>query len=476
MSKSSKSTAKQPGKNLFRSNQGASKRAASEIGSHPHSLHRKIKDLQQAAGNQAVSMGFSANSQHEREADKIAHQAMESKKGVLEFFASRFGLDSSGFTIQTGKAATEEASDLHAKAFTLGRDIFFGEGRYAPRELEGRRLLAHELAHVVQQRALQTTFIQLEPEDKKTPAKVPMSPFLKTKYYNDYKKTIGKSAPPIQAASEFNKATPGTKISPLEIDIKDLKEIMNPGHDPKLDSLMEQYLVEVNRAFVLAQLDTAESQALYLAHAAGETGSFAKLDEAGGKDRDYAPHWGRGPLQVTNRDNYVKALAYLEKNAERLKNSSDPKDKDLAKLAQKAVDDINKNPANALKQEYTFLFSAAFMQMAGGVQRSSNLVGKKPNFGGQGDEDVWMNSKFDNQQELANAQRELPVAKADLVAKKAGGDKKAIAEAEQRVSRLQTKENDFQSRVDRGKVKAKTYEKAMQVLSKKDIAKQQKVP
>jgi hypothetical protein len=41
---------------------------------------------------------------------------------------------------------------VSARAFTVGRDIFFGSGEYRPETADGRALLTHELAHVVQQR------------------------------------------------------------------------------------------------------------------------------------------------------------------------------------------------------------------------------------------------------------------------------------------------------------------------------------
>lgn len=56
--------------------------------------------------------------------------------------------------MHTGEAAAASAHQLNARAFTLGRDIVFGEGQYDPGTHAGRRLLAHELAHVVQQTGL----------------------------------------------------------------------------------------------------------------------------------------------------------------------------------------------------------------------------------------------------------------------------------------------------------------------------------
>lgn len=53
--------------------------------------------------------------------------------------------------IHTGPQAAQAASALHAQAFTIGRDVFFGAGKYDPASIRGQALLAHELTHVVQQ-------------------------------------------------------------------------------------------------------------------------------------------------------------------------------------------------------------------------------------------------------------------------------------------------------------------------------------
>ncbi|HEV7590721.1 MAG TPA: DUF4157 domain-containing protein [Longimicrobium sp.] len=62
-----------------------------------------------------------------------------------------FGRDFAHVRLHTGTAAADAAASLHARAFTYGRDIAFGAGQYAPHSREGRRLIAHELAHTVQQ-------------------------------------------------------------------------------------------------------------------------------------------------------------------------------------------------------------------------------------------------------------------------------------------------------------------------------------
>jgi len=64
---------------------------------------------------------------------------------------SRFGYDFSGVRVHDDARAAATAAGLEAAAFTVGEDIVFGVGRFDPASAEGRRLLAHELAHVVQQ-------------------------------------------------------------------------------------------------------------------------------------------------------------------------------------------------------------------------------------------------------------------------------------------------------------------------------------
>jgi hypothetical protein len=68
-----------------------------------------------------------------------------------EFMESRFGFDFDRVRIHTNARADGLARGVNATAFALGRDIVFRNGRYAPGSTAGRQLLAHELAHVIQQ-------------------------------------------------------------------------------------------------------------------------------------------------------------------------------------------------------------------------------------------------------------------------------------------------------------------------------------
>jgi hypothetical protein len=82
------------------------------------------------------------------------------------FFEPRFGQDFSQVRLHTDTRAAESARAVNARAFTTGRDVVFGAGQYAPGTSEGRRLMAHELVHVVQQEHLSLPSINTNELDK----------------------------------------------------------------------------------------------------------------------------------------------------------------------------------------------------------------------------------------------------------------------------------------------------------------------
>ncbi len=66
----------------------------------------------------------------------------------------RLGYDLGGVRLHVGAASAAAASALHAQAFTIGQAVHFGSGSFDPSSTQGRRLIAHEVAHTVQQRGL----------------------------------------------------------------------------------------------------------------------------------------------------------------------------------------------------------------------------------------------------------------------------------------------------------------------------------
>lgn len=78
---------------------------------------------------------------------------------------SGIGADFSNVRIHTGAHAAQLSRSIQAQAFTHGNDIYFNEGKYSPDSSSGKHLLAHELAHTVQQRAAPAIQRSFEPED-----------------------------------------------------------------------------------------------------------------------------------------------------------------------------------------------------------------------------------------------------------------------------------------------------------------------
>ena len=84
---------------------------------------------------------------------------------VRSLMEPRFGHDFSHVQIHTGSRAAESAQAVNAVAYTVGRHVVFDEGAYRPETDAGRRLIAHELTHVIQQGSADTS-IQPDSENE----------------------------------------------------------------------------------------------------------------------------------------------------------------------------------------------------------------------------------------------------------------------------------------------------------------------
>jgi hypothetical protein len=99
---------------------------------------------------------------------------------VRGFFEPRFGFDFSRVRVYTSADAAASARAVGAKAYTIGRNVVFGAGRWAPETAAGARLLAHELTHVVQQGAAgphAAQRIQREPAAEAAANAAPRAPY-----------------------------------------------------------------------------------------------------------------------------------------------------------------------------------------------------------------------------------------------------------------------------------------------------------
>jgi hypothetical protein len=87
----------------------------------------------------------------------IVHEVLCSPGQPLDtdtraFMEPRFDHDFSGVRVHTGLKAADSAQAVNALAYTVGQEVVFGAGQHRPQTLVGQRLLAHELAHTIQQR------------------------------------------------------------------------------------------------------------------------------------------------------------------------------------------------------------------------------------------------------------------------------------------------------------------------------------
>ena len=97
---------------------------------------------------------------HAPQVGRTAHAQISALRGggqplptsVRAFFEPRFDADFSQVRLHTNSAAAEAARAIQAKAFTAGQDVAFAAGEYVPDSAVGRKLLAHELTHTLQQK------------------------------------------------------------------------------------------------------------------------------------------------------------------------------------------------------------------------------------------------------------------------------------------------------------------------------------
>lgn len=143
-----------PPQSQSHSNWGVLQRKCAACGNHTlgsgecKACKKKGSEIQRKAANGAEM----------NEAPPLVHEVLRSpgqplEAGTRAFFEPRFGHDFSRVRVHVDGAAANAARAVQARAYTIGRDIVFGSGEYASTTAEGKRLLAHELTHVVQQRS-----------------------------------------------------------------------------------------------------------------------------------------------------------------------------------------------------------------------------------------------------------------------------------------------------------------------------------
>lgn len=94
-------------------------------------------------------------------------------KSIRQTMEAQFGYDFGQVRIHTDRQADESARAINSVAYTVGHDIAFTGGKYSPTSPDGKRLLAHELTHVVQQTGHDNVLAKMIQRQVVTPAKTP---------------------------------------------------------------------------------------------------------------------------------------------------------------------------------------------------------------------------------------------------------------------------------------------------------------
>ncbi len=116
----------------------------------------KAEQLSQESKRLQTTKRVRASNTEQVAAPPIVHDVLQSPGQPLQpatraFMETRFGHDFSQVRVHADANASESARAVNALAYTVGRNVVFGAGQYAPGTREGKRLLAHELTHVIQQ-------------------------------------------------------------------------------------------------------------------------------------------------------------------------------------------------------------------------------------------------------------------------------------------------------------------------------------
>lgn len=125
----------------------------------PVFIQRKCKDCEDEIRlKPATSFAQKKGAENHKASDAVSSK-IDTTKGqgnqlpeqTRNFMERRMNADFSNVRVHKDADAVQMSEELNAHAFTVGNDIYFNEGKYAPESREGQRLLAHELTHTMQQ-------------------------------------------------------------------------------------------------------------------------------------------------------------------------------------------------------------------------------------------------------------------------------------------------------------------------------------
>ena len=122
-----------------------------------------LPKLQKMGEEEEEEMQMKSNGNSASTASQELSSQLESSRGsgnvlpdhTRAEMESNFGVDFSNVRVHTGQQAVQMNQSLNAQAFTHGNNVYFNQGKYQPDTTEGRKLIAHELTHTIQQGAVE---------------------------------------------------------------------------------------------------------------------------------------------------------------------------------------------------------------------------------------------------------------------------------------------------------------------------------
>lgn len=163
----------------------------------------------------------------------IVHEVLHSPGqpldvGTRAFFEPRFGYDFSNVKVHTDEKSAESAQAVNALAYTVGKDVIFGTGFYASGRNDSKKLLAHELAHVVQQNDASGTIMRSpNAQTVQAPTSVPVPEYTEANF-----------------SPSVSQSTVTQSIKPSEVAQSDVAELLKV--EAKQDALRIKFIFQDN--------------------------------------------------------------------------------------------------------------------------------------------------------------------------------------------------------------------------------------
>jgi hypothetical protein len=307
---------------------------------------------------------------HEREADSVAERVMRMPQAVSSsahatgsdtgplpselagqltggasldrvtrsFFEPRFQSSLANVRVHTGARASTLADSYQARAFTYGNHVVFNAGDYAPHTNEGRRLIAHELAHVQQQRQTSTLARQIMRTcDKKTTGVDDAQALM------DSARAAGLAA--VQAATAAFKPMRSRTITLLD----------RHFHCPSTTQMIE---VKKTLSAIEGKMPSVVADCLSSADSDCDGGNFGHAQDGTG-DLGLCPPWFSGMTDVQRAVTFIFAAAVGLGRNQRCRRS------------ETCYDDYTQNAATMLQNPYSY---AWFAVEAAGLSPPDNSI------------------------------------------------------------------------------------------------------